>query len=299
MKQKIVAFLAIGLCVAGCSSKTQEPSSWAQKLSVLFEKAFPSPQQKQAAQYAPAQPQEPVALPPQEPVRPVVVQQEAAPVQAVLFVHSQSPLCQQLLQDQWATRFGQQYQGKVELTVYDLQQEQSKPALQNMMRQYRLQTLTVPTVFIGDSVLGGYPFEGVEAAVQKALVSPRKTANKGKTKNRPSVQVMEITMEDEQKEVPAKSSKQDYTAMKRVLAQARQDNQVMLRDIAKVFDNDTYAQAFAIVIKNERELTRVSQVSPDLKTYLNIHQRVIRQQDMALHQLMKNSAGHLRAIKPS
>ncbi len=281
--------------------------------------AFP-PEETQPPLLQPEQPALPEQIPPQteqnsaistenpavhpaQAQNPIPPKQPAATLQkprltAILFIHSQSPICQQLKADGWDKQFEQKYQGKVRLVQYDMINPSSKGALQNLMRQHKLQSISVPVLFIGNSVLSGYPFNGVDAAIQKALTQPAPRAAR-KTAAKKPAQFMEIIMEDEPKNQPrnTKASARDSRAMQLALASVERNNQSLLTDVASLFGEDTKAQAFAVVARTERLLRRKAASSPDYKTYLATQKQLLALQEKEINQLMRQNTKNIRTIR--
>ncbi len=225
-----------------------------------------------------------------------------APIQAVLFTHSDSPVCKQLKADQWDTSFQQTYQGKVNLVQYDMKNPASKAALQAQMKAHKLASVSVPTLFIGKHVLTEYPFQGVEAAVQEALTAPAPTAKRqaARRKQQNSSQYMEIIMEDTQANTPRKNTKasaSDNKAIQAALAEVVKNNQSTLNDLGSLFGENAKAEAYAIMTRTEKQLRSKAATSPNYKTYLATQKALLQLQEKQLNQLMQQNAKNLRAIR--
>ncbi len=249
-------------------------------------------------------PAEGPAVQPVQTVQPIPTQQPAVPVQkprltAILFIHSQSPVCQQLKADGWDKQFEQKYQGKVRLVQYDMINPSSKEPLRQLMRQHKLPSLSVPILFIGNAVIPGYPFQGVDAAVQKALTQPKPRVTRKTTTAKKPAQFMEIIMEDDPKNQPrnVRASARDSRAMQLALASVERNNQSLLTDVASLFGEDTKAQAFAVVARTERLLRRKASSSPDYKTYLATQKQLLKLQEKEINQLMRQNTKNIRTIR--
>ncbi len=266
---------------------------------------LPPPQASLEEQPTPAAPAEEQAVQPAQEVKPAPVQQPAAPAQkprltAILFVHSNSPVCQQLKADGWDKQFEQKYQGTVRLVQYDMINPASKEPLRQLMRQHKLPSLSVPILFIGRSVIPGYPFDGVDQAVQKALAQPTKPrAPRNTTTAKKPAQFMEIIMEDDPKNQPRnnKATARDTRAMQLALASVERNNQSLLTDVGSLFGEDTKAQAFAVVARTERLLRRKASSSPDYQTYLATQKQLLKLQEKEINQLMRQNAKSIRTIR--
>lgn len=265
---------------------------------------LPPPQASSEEQPDPIVPaKEPTVQPAQE-VGPAPVQQPAVPAQkprltAILFVHSNSPVCQQLKADGWDKQFEQKYQGTVRLVQYDMVNPASKEPLQKMMRQHSLPSISVPILFIGRSAIPGYPFNGVDQAVQKALAQPKPRAPRKTTTAQKSAQFMEIIMEDDPKTQPRnnKATARDTRAMQLALASVERNNQSLLTDVGSLFGEDTKAQAFAVVARTERLLRRKASSSPDYQSYLATQKQLLKLQEKEINQLMRQNAKNIRSIR--
>ena len=225
-----------------------------------------------------------------------------APIQAVLFTHSDSLECKQLKADRWDTSFQQTYQGQVTLVQYDMKNPTSKEALQAQMKAHKLSSVSVPTLFIGKHVLSDYPFQGVDAAVKDALATSAATAKRqaARRKQQNSSQYMEIIMEDTQTKAPRKNTKasaSDNKAIQAALAEVVKNNQSTLSDMGSLFGENAKAEAYAIMAHTEKQLRNKAATSPNYKTYLATQKALLQTQEKELNQLMRKHAKDLRSIK--
>ncbi|MBR5151534.1 MAG: hypothetical protein IKW71_01725 [Elusimicrobiaceae bacterium] len=328
MKKLVLSSLVFTLLCAGCTSKEQDEQIKAfwqeQLLSILpgqvamrpigpvvnppleqvppheemppSEKETAPLQESAAAQEITQQPLPPA--PAQESLRTTAATRPQRKIKAFLFTHTRSPVCQQLKADNWDTNFQQRYQNNVTLVEYDMINPASKEPLRALMRKHKMPSLTVPVLFIGDSVLVGYPFEGVDKAVELAL-KPAPVKKNAAPKRKQPVQYMEIIMEDSpQAQVQnAKASARDRRAIQLAFAGVQRNNQATLDDIGAMFGNDTQAQAFAIIARTERLLKKKASSSPNFQTYLTMQKNLLAMQEKDLNQLMRQHARNLRTIK--
>ena len=331
MKKTIFCTLLLALLTTGCTNQEQDEkihAYWqAQLAEVLGFSTVP------AAAFTPA---EPLTTPAEEPALTqqedlsVLAQAEKAPLPTVpsaapvtsataaptqqdqrlrvfLFTHTHSPLCQQLKKDQWDAAFQQKYQDKILLVEYDMIDPNNRLPLSHLMRRYQLPSLTVPILFIGDTVLPGYPFTGVDEAVQKALAKQALAAKKlaqramqekaAQERKKNSSQYMEIIMEDESPLKNTSASARDRRAIQQALANLQQSNQQALHDIGAMFGNETQVAAYAITSRTERLLKEKASVSPDYQTYASFQKRLLSLQEKNLNQLMRQNAGKLKALR--
>ena len=222
-----------------------------------------------------------------------------APIKAFLFIHSDSPVCKRLKAENWDKTFLEKYQGRVFLVEYDMKNPDSKAPLQEMMRKYKLSTITVPILFIGDQSVQGYPFNGIDQAVQKALTAPAQTQQRATKRKQQSNQYMEIIMEDAPK-TPKKNTRasaRDSRAIQLALASVEKNNQATLADMGSFFGEDTKAQAYAIISRTERLLRKKASSSPDYKTYLATQKSLLQIQEKELNELMRQNAKNLRSVR--
>ena len=213
------------------------------------------------------------------------------PVKAMLFVSPTCPRCQRLKRDGWAAKFQRQYQGQIRLVEYDLSKPENDALLHKMMRKYKLSTVNYPTLFIGDSVVQGYPLTGADEAAQKAIAKygPKTTVKTQK-------QFMQITMDDTHS-VKGKAPQKDRQAMQKAIEKVQQDNQKTTQDIGEMFGGDTQSAAFAITAKTEQILWRKANASASLNEYLAAQKQVLAQQEQSLNKLMQENARFIRDIR--
>ncbi len=232
---------------------------------------------------------------------------KAQPFRVFLFTHTDSPLCKQLKQEHWDTDFQQKYKGTIELVEYDMINPDNRIPLRSLMRRYQMPSLTVPMLFIGSHILPGYPFTGVDEAVQQALAEQAQAAKRAaqraaqekaeRERRKNPTQFMEIIMEDEPSIKNTNASARDRRAMQRAIATVQQSNQQALNDIGTMFDNETQAAAFAITARTERLLKNKASDSPDYQTYASFEKRLLTLQERDLNQLMRQNAGKLKTIR--
>ena len=338
MKKTIFYTLTLALLATGCTTKEQDEqihAFWQQQLiQVMGLPTFPpapmeTPQpftqvaaEENAEEVATQEPAQPTGTsspaeeaPTLAPVETPTVQKTEAPtpaavapspkadkrIRAFLFTHSNSPLCQQLKQDHWDTDFQQKYQDKILLVEYDMIDPANRVPLRNLMHRYQLPSLTVPIIFIGKTVLPGYPFTGVDEAVQKALAdqarAAKRAAAQAKAARQAPTQYMEIIMEDN---TPVKNSTapaKDRRAMQKALASIQQSNQQIVTDIGTMFGHETQAAAFAITARTERLLKNKMADSPNYKTYASFEKKLMSLQERDLNDLMRQNAKNIRAIR--
>lgn len=330
MKKTLLYIVAVTFFIAGCTSKEQDEqinSFWQEQLAKVFSgrQAMRPPQDphmtpenllldKDGKPIFPpeANPQEQPAQPP-APQAPSVNAPEAAaqpgttaaplpnraPIKAVLFIHSDSPVCKRLKAENWDKNFLEKYQGRVFLVEYDMKNPDSKAPLQEMMRKYKLSTITVPILFIGDQSVQGYPFNGIDQAVQKALTAPAQAQQRATKRKQQSNQYMEIIMEDAPK-TPKKNTRasaRDSRAIQLALASVEKNNQATLADMGSFFGEDTKAQAYLIISRTERLLRNKAASSPDYKTYLATQKSLLQIQEKELNELMRQNAKNLRSTR--
>ena len=318
MKKTILSILSILLVLAGCTSKEQNEkirAYWQEQAGSLVlrglamrpTQAINPLQGKMPPVDANGNPlftpqEQTETQDPQMPKPEDATQTQTAPkrepIKAVLFVHSDSPVCKQLKADQWDTSFQQTYQGKVTLVQYDMKNPASKTALQEQMKKHKLSSVPTPALFIGNHVLTNYPFQGVDKAVQEALMAPAtltRTANRQGKKQ--SSQYMEIVMEKPVKEtVNTKASAKDRKAMETAFATVQADNQKTLSDIEMMFGASTRAQAVSIINENEHLLKNKMGTSATYKAYLSAQARILKAQEQQLNELMQRNARNIRSI---
>lgn len=115
-----------------------------------------------------------------------------------------------------------------------------------------------------------------------------------------SHQYMEIVMEEEPAKIAKKNTRvsaKDRAFIQRALEKARQSNQSTLRDIGQIFGPETQAQAFAIVARSENVLQTSAQTVGSAQKYLDLQDKVMRQQEQLLNKLMQSNARNLRAVR--
>lgn len=340
MKKTFFYILAFTLLAAGCTSKEQDEqirAFWQNQLAQVMgvptlPPSVPVEENEEEIEEAPQElPEEvPQELPDEVQQEPQADVQEAAPttldapvpvaqkkpitpapaakpdqrLRVFLFTHTNSPLCQQLKQEHWDTDFQHKYQDHILLVEYDMIDPANRNPLRNLMHRYQLPSLTVPILFIGDTVLPGYPFTGVEEAVQKALQDKARAAARRaakakaeKTRKQNPTQFMEIIMEDERPVKNFKASAKDRQAMQKALAQVEQANQQAVNDIGTMFGSDTQAAAFAITSRTERLLRNQLASSATYQAYLSTQKKILAVQEKNLNDLMRQNAKNIRSIR--
>ena len=218
-------------------------------------------------------------------------------VQAILFYHPTAPFYQQLKREKWDVQFHEKYGEKISLVSYDVSEDVNRDVLRETMRKHRMKTLTVPTLIIGNTVVGRYPFRDADKIAQKEISGKTSSGQKGNASRQSTKPFMQITMEADDAPVLEVSSKKFGKSIKAALEKTRQDNQNTLHDIEQIFDRNTYAEAFAIVSRNEDTLIRTANSSPDLKTYLATQKRILKEQEVQLNLLMQKNAGKVGRIR--
>ncbi|MBP5429952.1 MAG: hypothetical protein J6Y25_03600 [Elusimicrobiaceae bacterium] len=81
----------------------------------------------------------------------------AKPLQAFLFTSPSCPHCRHLKDDGFIESFRQKYQGQIELKDYDLTQEANNVLFMVKMQKHPEAQLGIPALFLGDTLLQGYP----------------------------------------------------------------------------------------------------------------------------------------------
>ncbi len=334
MKKTFFYILAFTLLMAGCTSKEQDEqirAFWQNQLAQVMgvptlppsvpveenEEEIEAVQQElpeevsqepqaavQETTAAPTAPVTPVSAAQKEPITPAPAVKPDQRLRVFLFTHTNSPLCQQLKQEHWDTDFQQKYQDHILLVEYDMIDPANRNPLRNLMHRYQLPSLTVPILFIGDTVLPGYPFTGVEEAVQKALQARARAAARRAAKAKAErarkqnpTQFMEIIMEDERPVKNFKASAKDRQAMQKALTQVEQANQQAVNDIGTMFGSDTQAAAFAITSRTERLLRNQIAFSATYQAYLSTQKKILAVQERNLNDLMRQNAGKLKNIR--
>ena len=314
--------LTLTLFTAGCTNPEQDDqirAFWHQQLAQVLGVTPPPvmPIETAPAEEIPPSTQQPPAeelLPPLEIETPAVVEPKTPsakpakpigrPLRVFLFTHTNSPLCQQLKADHWDTDFQQQYQGQIILVEYDMINPSSRTPLRNLMRKHKMPSLTVPILFVGNTVLPGYPFTGVDQAVKQALADQARAARAKKIKTKTTqarlqnpTQFMEIIMEDEHPVKNKLASARDLRAMQLALATVERANQQTVTDIGSMFGSDTQAAAFAITSRTERLLRYQTSSSASYKSYLATQQKLLALQEKNLNDLMRQNAKNIRSIR--
>lgn len=215
-------------------------------------------------------------------------------VDVILFYHPDAPAYQQLLQDRWDTLLRQQYRNRINLKEYNVSDESNRDFLRQTMRQHHLKRLSVPTIIIGDAVIGPYPFHGVDQAIEKAATAPDLVAQPKTVKKSQPNQFMQITMEDDDQSIANKASPKENRAIQAALSKVRQENQSTLQDIEQFFDKNTYAEAFSLISKNEEELAHIAGVSPSYTVYLANQKRILTEQEARISLLLKQNANKVK-----
>ena len=130
--------------------------------------------------------------------------------------------------------------------------------------------------------------------------APKQLAQKSAKRQVVSHQYMEIVMEEEPAKIAKKNTRvsaKDRAFIQRALERARQSNQSTLRDIGQIFGPETQAQAFAIVARSENVLQTSAQTVGSAQKYLDLQDKVMRQQEQLLNKLMQSNARNLRAVR--
>ena len=131
-------------------------------------------------------------------------------------------------------------------------------------------------------------------------VSPAQAKPQPRVRRTRSSQFMEITIEEEPAQITKKNTKisaKDRVYIQRALENAQLANQKTLRDIGQVFGPETQAQAFAIVARAEKILRTTASTSQSAEKYLDTQEKVLRQQNQMLNNLMQSNAKNLRSIR--
>ncbi len=215
-------------------------------------------------------------------------------IEAVLIVSSTCGWCQRLKQDRWADKFRQKYKGQIRLTEYDVNEHPDRTLLNKLMRKHKMTSVGTPTLFLGNSVVQGYPLSEADEAAQKEISKlglnnlPARGSGRGSVTNG---SFMEITLDDSPITTgKGKASAQDRQAMARALEKIQQDNQKTLQDIGVAFGRETQADAFAIISNSEKAMKRAAGESDSLADYLKAQRDLLKQQERDLNQLMQNNA---------
>ncbi len=216
-------------------------------------------------------------------------------VKAMLFFSPSCPRCQRMRQDGWVSKFEDKYVGQISLTEYDVSVPQNAELLQTMMQKYKLSQVSYPTLFIGGHVVQGYPLDA-DPVVAKVLAKSNPAKKTAKKQQKPQ-QYMEITLEEDEPSFKGKASAKDLQAIQQALEKVQQDNTNALRDIGTMFGADTQSQAFIITSKTEKSLRNAARNSISLQQYLTAQNKLLKQQEADLNQLMQAHASRLRSIK--
>lgn len=261
--------------------------------------------QENSQEAAPGPEYAPAANPPSQPAKPVAqvpaktgtsaksTSSAKTPKQlnAYLVVSSQCGWCKKLKQEGWPEQFRDKYRGQVRLIEYDVTTSQGQAGYTKLMQRYKMSSVGTPSLFIGDSVVRGYPLADADEAVEKAL------AKYGKKAARPSsAQFMEITMEDPSGAIKGKAPLKDRKAMQQALDKVLQENQTALQDIGQMFGASTQAEAFAITTKTEKALRQKATQSTSLQEYMQAQRQLLKQQEQSLNKLMQANTQFLRNI---
>ena len=138
----------------------------------------------------------------------------------------------------------------------------------------------------------------VEPQAPAAQPNADLASKKPTTARHSQTQFIETTLEDSRvNKLKSNASLKDRQAMQRAIERVKQANQQALQDIGIMFDGDTQAQAFVIVSKSEKVLTRTANTSNNYQNYLNAQRKILQEQDQQLNQLMRQNAYKLRRIR--
>ncbi len=244
--------------------------------------------------YAPAKtaPQTTAKPPQNAPAKKTTSASKPKPINAYLVVSSQCGWCRKLKQEGWVGEFRDKYQGRVRLIEYDITTPEGEAGFTKLMQRYKMTSVGTPSLFVGDSVVQGYPLADADSAVQKAL------AKYGQNVSRPvsTAQFMEITLEDPSGAIKGKAPLQDRQAMQQALNKVLQENQTAVQDIGHMFGTGTQAEAFAITTKTEKALRQKAAQSASLQEYMQAQKQLLKQQEQSLNKLMQANTQFLRDI---
>ncbi len=222
-----------------------------------------------------------------------VAAKAAKPLNAYLVVSAQCGWCKKLKQEGWVEKFKDKYRGQVRLIEYDVTTPDGQAGYTKLMRRYKMSSVGTPALFIGDSVVRGYPLAEADAAVKKAIAK----YGKGLPKAQASKQFMEITMENTSGPVKGKAPLKDRQQIQAALDKVLKDNQNALQDIGQMFGANTQAEAFAITAKTEKALRRQATASNSYLEYSKVQKQLLAQQEQSLNKLMKEHAQYIRDIR--
>lgn len=320
MKKTIIYTLLVVALTFGCTSKEQDEkikNFWAQQAGTVMMKGMAKRAAMQGQPFPALPSAEDVAQEPQEqanlqntnPSTATVQAPVYKPVKALLFLSPTCPWCKRLKSEGWPAAFRNKYQGRVELIEYDLSVAKDKELLMKLMKQHNMTRIGYPVLFVGNSVIQGYPLSGADEAVQKVLASQKaavptdqttaKPANTTAKKTAAKTQkpYMQIVMEEpENKIVNTKASKKDRQAMLNAFANVQTNNKKTLQDIEMMFGAETQVQALSIINETERSLKNKIKSSASYKAYLDAQTGLLKTQEKQLNDLMQRNAGKIRSI---
>lgn len=217
------------------------------------------------------------------------VKKVSAPIQASLFLSPSCGWCRRLKQEGWARKFKKKYEGQITLTEYDVSLPKNEKKLHDLMNKHNLKKIGFPVLFIGNSVVRGYPLAEADAIAEKLI------QESGLPEKQIQPQIMEVTLDTEA--LPGIAAYEERKRMKRALEAVQLANQSSLTDMETVFGTSVRNRALVITAQTERKLKEAAEVAPNFADYYHKQVLLLAEQKNQLNQLMTQNTQNIKRLK--
>ena len=201
--------------------------------------------------------------------------QEDMQIQAMLFLSPSCPWCKKLKEEGFPQKFRKQYEGKINLTVIELDSDEKMTLYKHVLKRYKISS-GVPLLIIGSTPIRGYDHIKKQSFI---------TAEEVIAREMPSFLKIATKYDD----IKNTASIEDKQQMKEMIVQLQSANGVVVQSIGDLFGPVVKNQALILTLDTDKKLQEAANTSANLAEFTEKYEKISLEQGEALNKLMTDN----------